>query len=421
MDRSTFYLKIHFLLVINMCIFLLGSPLYAAEKESINMGYWLDRAAYFCDKNKQVKLDATLQKITTLITQSSIANNDKRYINHLLNQFHQGECNPLASSMEYTKGKLIPSKWYDLWQKVNNAQDQYTQLKTSLSYANNINSGSRHRFISVNNFLSGSDEDEIRLSLDQANLPQSDVFNEFSIKHQRPIHKNWSIYAAYYHQKYKRYKQYNLTVLELGLKEKINNKNIGKTLYDISAKTTLLNKLHWQNALSLSTTMPLKMTDNFAIYWQNRLNYSYYIQQKEYNAVGFYSSIKYLHKLSDHSSIQIKGAVQHDHALNNRPGQHRNTVSASISTQYRLPRQWEVKTALQVKQRIDSEVYSQALFGDKKRQQKLSHFGLSLRKPLGQKKSMTLDYTVSQTHDKNIPLFDTEKNQYLGIGMEFNW
>jgi hypothetical protein len=420
MEGRILYLKLKQLLGINLYIFVLSAPVLATEKQQIDMGYWLDQAASYCHKQEQKKLNKTLYNISKLVKKSAITDNEKRYVYYLLESFQQGQCSPLDSSIKSQYHKKNTSKWYDLWQKINQAKDNKTQLKAGLSYADNINSGSRHRLININDFFGGTDG-SVSLFLDQANLPQSDIFNEFSLKHQRSVNSDWSMYAAYYHQKYKRYKQYNLTVLELGLKEKSSRKNIDNSLYDISIKTTLLNQSHWQNAFTFSSIKPLTATENYALYWENNLNYSHYTQQKDYNAIDLYSGLKYLYKTSGKSSVQIKTAIQHDHALKGRPGKHRNTLSSSISTKYRLAKQWDIKTVLQVKQRVDSEAYNKTLFSDKKRQQTLTHASVSLRKAIGHKKSLILDYAVSRTKDKNIPLFDTEKNQYIGIGMEFNW
>ena len=419
MDRLIFTLTINLLLIISLSLYMLTVPLIAAEKKAIDMGYWLDQAAYFCKANNQVALQDTLYKIVQLVKQSSMATEDKQYVGQLLNNFRQGVCNPLR--VDKTTPVLQSSKWNGLWKKINHAQDQYTQLKTRLSYASNINSGSRHRFISVNNFFSGNTDEGISLALDQDNLPQKDSFNEFSIKHQRAINPDWSMYAAYYHQKHKRYKQYDLTVLELGLKEKNNNNNRSSTLYDINTRTTFLNKMHWQNAFMISSVTPLKNTENFALYWNNRVNYNHYIQQKAYDSIDIYSGLNFSYRLSEQGSLHIKTALQHDHALNNRPGKHRNTFSATVGVKYHLPKQWQLKTALQLKQRSDSAAYNQVLFSDNKRQQRLSNFSVSLRKPIGKKTFLNTDYAINQTQDKNIPLFDTEKNQYLGLGLEFNW
>lgn len=391
----------------------LNSVSYECKNNVFDMGCWLDKSAYYCRNNNNLKLDQSIKSIKNLLINSPIATQDKNYTINILKRLSNGLCDPLDTDTTQAENDAMP---YKLWQKVNQTQHKQTQLKTSISYATNINSGSRHQFVNINDFL-GNDT-EIRLRLDQDNLAQSDTFNEFSLKHQRSLNTDWSLYAAYFHQKHRKYQKYNLMMFQLGIKGKFDKT---QTAYDFNAKTMTLKQSHWEDSLSVSTLSPLKEYRDSRLYWENYFSYHYYIKQKSYNALDLYSGLRYQYDFSDKNNIQVKTGLQHDHALKDRPGKNRNTASLGISSQHQLAKGWELKTQLSLKKRLDTSHYNRALFADKKRDQYLGQAAISLRKPLSKQRWLSFDYALSQTQDKNIVLFDTERNEYISMGLEFNW
>lgn len=386
---------------------------YECKNNVVDIGCWLDKSANYCRINNSLKLGQSIQSIKKLLINAPITAQDKKYVVNILKRLSNGLCDPLSIGTTPPENHSIP---YKLWHKVNQTQHQQTQLKSSISYATNINSGSRHQFVNINDFL-GNDT-EIRLRLDQDNLAQSDAFNEFSFKHQRNLNTDWSLYAAYFHQKHQKYKKYNLMMFKLGLKGKFKNT---QTAYDFNVKTMLLKQSHWEDSLSISALSPLKKYKDSRLYWENYFSYHDYIKQDSYNALDLYSGLRYQYDFSDQNSLQVKAGLRHDHALKDRPGKHRNTASLGISSQHQLAKGWELRTHLNLKKRLDTSPYSQALFRDKKRDQYLGQAAISLRKPLSKKRWLTFDYALSQTQDKNIVLFDTERNKYISMGLEFNW
>lgn len=392
-------------MAINLGLLLMcGVPklVIAEPVQTVDLEYWLERAAQACQIGDRETLDSVSYKLRNLMNESTVLDTSlQQYINQWLVLFQHGVCSPeqlqqrsrSSASDESVKGQIT--------------------LSTSIGYLDNVNLGTRHENLSINNPFG---DGKVNLQVDERSRPLSSFFvNVRGVYHAMNTHGGTD-YAAALQQVYPDEPDYNMTGLAVGRQWQADESAQEAHFSLVSdpngnARASLGGVYH--QVLSIENTDVVRNTRATI-----GARYDFYPQQDEQNAIFVDTGIKRQQLLAEGGQLSTGVALNYDHALGSRPGGSRIGLELSGSWDGENILGWSPSLGATLSYKHDQNVYNRALFSEGVRNQTQARLELGLSKKITNNNHIAVKYTLDKSQDGEIPLFDLPVGNMLSITFE---
>jgi hypothetical protein len=392
----------------------LGLSTFAhANNHEVDLGSWLDQAAMACEQKDKTALNQIQHDLQRFFQKYPQLEKEKNYVESLLKAFHLGDCNIIE---EYsTKNRSLEAYIAN--------KKQTSELRMAVSHVTNVNLGSRHESILVNNPFG---EGEIELLLNDESLPKSDIITELALSHWYHLSSDWDAQVLIYHQNYQQHNEFDLTAFNATFSKAFRQQESADVApaygqYQFGVQGVWLDNVFWQQRAEFAVSRQLAKSERAL--WSAKIKFSYqhYPERNQYDALDSRLRVNYQHKLSPQQRLHIEGELGYDAALNERAGGDRPYLGFGIGFKQELGNRWLLTTSAKIRLRNDQAAYNQAFFAEQKRQQRLTWLNIKLDKQINKYYDIGLSYSRSQHDDAGIALFDAAENQRIMLDVNYHW
>lgn len=367
---------------------------------TIDVEYWLDRAAQACQAGDQATLDTVSDQLRGLMNEPPVLEVSlQRYIQQWLVLFQHGVC--------------LPEQLQQRTSTPDEAVEGQITLSTSIGYLDNVNLGTRHENLSINNPFG---DGKVNLQVDERSRPLSSSFVNVRGTYQVMNAHGGTDYAAALQQVYPDEPDYNMTGLAAGRQWQADEsaKEAHFSLVsdpDGNTRASLGGVYH--QVLSVENTDVVRNTRASL-----GARYDVYPQQAEQNAVFVDAGIKRQQLLPEGGQLSTGIVFNYDHALGSRPGGSRVGLDLSGSWNGESMAGWSPSLGATLSYKRDDDAYNRALFSEGVRNQTQARLELGLSKKITNSNRIAVKYTLDKSQDREIPLFDLPLGNTLGITFE---
>lgn len=391
-----------------VCLILGAGSAAAESPKAINLEALLQQAETACLQGDTLRLEAVSQDIRTVAKQPALQG-QAVFLNQLLSLFEAGICQPgKQPPAALTKRSKPPAAGT---QVPTTTRTSHVQVATG--YLDNVNQGSRHERITIINPFNGL---LVEGRLDERNLPLSSGFVSVQGTYRVADTANGSITAA-----------------TVARQEYTDEPDFSTTGFAVSRQQTLaagkeasayLNMIrddsgNVERRIGGVYYQPLVATDQEKTGVVAGVEYVTYPEQALYKAVVTNVALERRKALAHGGEVALRGRLELDHALEDRPGGDRQEVEIAASWKGKpLWAGWQPSAGTKVAYKVDAEPFDPKLYGGSTRKQLHTGVDLGLSKKIGNNKKLQISYQYGQTQDSEVPLFDQPAGNSLGISFE---
>ncbi|OQX06283.1 MAG: hypothetical protein BWK73_31270 [Thiothrix lacustris] len=387
-----------------------GSVAAAQPPTEINLEALLQQAETACLEGNTLRLAALSQDIRQVAKQPALQGQTV-FLNQLLGLFEAGVCQPNQPPAALTKrskppaaGTLVPTT----------TRTSHVQMATG--YLDNVNQGSRHERITIINPFNGL---LVEGRLDERNLPLSSGFVSVQGTYRVADTAVGSITAA-----------------TVARQEYIDEPNFSTTAFALSRQQTLAAGKEASAYLNMIRDdsgnverrfggvyyHPLVATDQEKTGVVVGVEYVTYPEQTLYKAIVTNVALERRKALAKGGEVALRGRVEVDHALEDRPGGDRREVEISGGWKGKpLVAGWQPSAGAKVSYKRDSKPFDPKLYADSTRTQLHTGVDVGVSKKIGNNKKLQVSYQYGQTEDREVPLFDQPAGSAVGMSFEMSF
>jgi len=387
------------------------SPVAHASNHEIDLGSLLDQGSAACAQKDKAALNK-IQNELQYFLQKYPTFEKRHYVKGLLRAFHSGNCNAFIV-------KEHPVKKHSKTKK----KKPSSELRMAVSHVTNVNLGSRHESIVVNNPFG---EGEIELSLNDESLPKSDMITELALSHWYHLSNDWRAQVLIYHQNYQQHNEFDLTAFNAKFSKSFRQQEAAEDTpasgqYQFGVQGVWLDNVFWQQGAEFTVSHQLAKSTSALWSAKIRFSYQHYPERNQYDALDSRLSMSYQYELSSGQRLHIEGDLGYDTALNGRAGGDRPYLGFGIGFKQALGHHWSLATSAKIRLRNDQAAYNSTFFAEQMRQQRLTWLNIKLDKKINKHYDIGLSYSRSQHDDAGIALFDAAENQRIMLDVDYHW
>lgn len=387
---------------------LASSTVLAGQQAELDVGKLLAQAEAACVQQDAAQLAAVSKQIDKLVQQPALQG-QAEYLRQLLALFAAGNCHPTEPQRLTSRANVSGTA------QATTGKPTTTRLvQISAGYLDNVNQGSRHERITFNSPLSGL---PIEGTLDAKARPLSSPFIGVQGIHRVTAADGRSItQAGVIRQEYTDEPDFNTTGLFIGKQQALQ---AGR---EASAYLNLVRDDggNLEGRLGGVYYRPVgKSSEQQKTGVLSSLEYLTYPEQRAYEAAVANVALEHRQALAGGAEWGVRGRVEYDRALNNRPGGDRRELELAAQWKGKsFASGWQPTVGVRVAHKVDEKAFDPKLYGDSKRSQTRPRLDLGLSKPLGKDKKLYINYQYGRNQDSGVPLFDQPAASTLGITFE---
>ena len=387
------------------------SGVAAAESPAaINLEALLQQAETACLQGDTLRLAALSRDIRQMAQQPALRER-AAFLNQLLSLFEAGVCQPGQTQPTLTK-RSKPAAAGTLVSPTTHT----THLQIATGYLDNVNQGSRHERIAIINPLNGL---LVEGRLGERSLPLSSGFVSAQGVHRVANTANGSITSATVaRQEYTDEPDFSTTGVALSRQQTFVG---GK---EASAYLNIIrdDKGNAEQRVGGVYYHPLVATAKEKTGVVAGLEYVTYPEQKLFKSTVAHVALERRKALARGGEVGLRGKVELDHALENRPGGDRQEAEVSVTWKGKPPLAgWQPSAGVKVAHKRDSKPFDSKLYGDSTRTQVRMGVDLGVTKKIDTNKKLHVSYQYGKTQDKEVALFDQPAGSALGINFEVSF
>ncbi|WGZ95347.1 MAG: hypothetical protein QJT81_05000 [Candidatus Thiothrix putei] len=378
----------------------------AVAQTKINMGALLDQATEACEQGDTARLVKLDQHIRGLLKQHPELQAQEKYLTETLALFQTGVCKP-QQPLSKANFRVRPPNGLALA-----ATEKKTTVQLSTGYFDNVNQGSRHELISFTSPFNGL---QIEGRLDERSLPLSSALVGVRGIYQVIQDGGRKVSTvAVSRQEYPEASDFSNTALSLSRQQVLS---AGK---EASARLNVIrdDQGNTEQRLGGSYYQPWGATEQRKLGLLSTLEYVNYPKKPEYEAVLAGVAVERLQALPK-GDVRIRGGLEFDRALDNRPGGDRRKIE--LSAQWGGKERWagwQPIAGAKVTYQLDAEPFDPRLYGDSTRTQRYTGLNVGVTRNLSDKQKLHLGYQYSQIQDREVKIFDQPVGNAVGVTFE---
>lgn len=395
-------------LAVSLSVF---SGVAAAESPAaINLEALLQQAETACLQGDASRLAALSRDIRQMAQQPALRG-QAVFLNQLLSLFEAGVCQPTQTPPALTKRSTPPATG-----TLVSPTTRTTHLQVATGYLDNVNQGSRHERIAIINPFSGL---LVEGRLDERNLPLSSGFVSAQGTYRVADSANGTITAATVaRQEYTDESDFSTTGVALSRQQTFAG---GK---EASAYLNIIrdDKGNMERRVGGLYYQPLVATDKEKTGVVAGVEYVTYPEQKLFKSTVMHVALERRQALSQGGEVGLRGKLELDRALEERPGGDRQEVEVGIAWKGKPPLAgWQPSAGVKVAYKRDRKPFDSKLYGDSTRTQLRTGVDLGISKKIDNNKKLQVSYQYGKTQDREVALFDQPSGSALGISFEVNF
>jgi hypothetical protein len=376
----------------------------------VNLEALLQQAETACLQGDTLRLAALSRDIRQMAQQPALRER-ATFLNQLLSLFEAGVCQPGQTQPALTKRSKPPAAG-----TLVSPTTRTTHLQVATGYLDNVNQGSRHERITIINPLNGL---LVEGRLDERNLPLSSGFVSAQGTYRVADTANGSITAATVaRQEYTDEPDFSTTGVALSRQQTFEG---GK---EASAYLNIIrdDKGNMERRVGGVYYQPLVATDKEKTGVVAGVEYVTYPEQKLFKSTVAHLALERRKALSQGGEVGLRGKVELDRALEDRPGGDRQEVEVSVAWKGKPPLAgWQPSAGVKVAYKRDSKPFDPKLYGDSTRTQLRTGVDLGISKKIDNNKKLQVSYQYGKMQDREVALFDQPAGSALGISFEVSF
>lgn len=389
-----------------VCLTLGTGSVVAGSPSEINIETLLQQAETACLQGDTVRLSGLSQEIRRMAQQPALQAREA-FLNQLLGLFEAGVCQP-GKATPLTKRSRPPQGGVAVPSSGNTSH-----VQVSAGYLDNVNQGSRHERITI---ISPFDGLLVEGRLNERNLPLSSAFVGVQGTYRMASDDGKKA-----------------TALTVSRQEYTDEPDFSTTAFAISGQAALADgketsaylnmirddKGNVERRLGGVYYQPWVLTQQQKTGLITGLEYVTYPEQKVYQAVVANVALEHRKALPQGGEVGVRGRLELDHALDDRPGDDRKELELSAQWKGKpLWAGWQPSVGARVAYKRDAKPFDVKLYGDSTRTQLRTGMDLGVGKTIGNNKKLQLSYQYGKTQDKEVPLFDQPAGSAVGMTFE---
>lgn len=383
----------------------------AESPPAINLEALLQQAETACLQGDALRLAALSREIRQIAQQPALQER-AAFLNQLLSLFEAGVCQPGQAQQPALSKRSKPPAARTLVSPTTRT----THLQVATGYLDNVNQGSRHERITIINPFNGL---LVEGRLDERNLPLSSGFVSAQGTHRVADTANGSVTAATVaRQEYLDEPDFSTTGVAVSRQQTFAG---GK---EASAYLNMIrdDKGNTERRIGGVYYHPLVATDKEKTGVIAGVEYVTYPEQKLYKSTVTHVAVERRKALSRGGEVTLRGKLELDRALEDRPGDDRQEVEVAVAWKGKPPLAgWQPSAGVKVAYKRDSKPFDTKLYGDSTRTQVHTGVDLGISKKIDNNKKLQVSYQYGKTQDREVPLFDQPAGNALGVSFEINF
>ncbi|OQX10064.1 MAG: hypothetical protein BWK73_21235 [Thiothrix lacustris] len=386
-----------------------STPSMAASEQEVDLGKFLEQASQACERHDDLALQQASHELRQHIKRlPNLSIAKQQYVEQWLFLFQYGVCRPEQIKQ---KNSANTSANTIVQPQPTVATKGAANFSASVGYVDNINAGTRHERLNVNNPFG---EGEIELQVGQGNLPIASAVVGARGTYQTLNTHGGLDYVAAMQQLYTEASTQNMTGFAAGRQWQAGvhgNEAHLAFVSDAQGNSRASLSGRYQKALGEASQVPRILDTG--------IRYDVYPEQAEQNAAVVDVRLQQPRALPQGGQLLLGTSLSYNHALGERPGGDRVELAVSNLWQGEaFMGGWQPQVNATLAYQRDLKPYNQALFGESTRNQVRAEVGLGLSKTVLNNKRLSIKYTIDRTNDSGVALFDLPVGNAVTVAID---